>query len=140
MSGRVIPLFRVFREVFVKRRSKRLQQIRYGPVLAVAKRQPQGEFLVFTPGQLPSQGNIPIAGLVKLPIHCEILKISPAVARSHVPARHAGEWNSRAHGQPFAAFLRHQNSLTVGDRGVCVVSCSSDLKMGRTESKDLEVG
>ena len=89
MRRRIIPLFPVFREVFIEGGCKGLQQIRDSSVLAVAKCQPQGKIMIFTPVELPSQGYISLAGFVELPIHFEILKVGPSIARPHISARRA---------------------------------------------------
>lgn len=46
----IVPLFRISRKMFFKRRAQRLQQIRNRPMFAVAKREVQGEFFILAPG------------------------------------------------------------------------------------------
>jgi len=84
MVGCLIPLILVFHQMLVEGRSKRLQEIGNGSMLAVAEGQSKSKLLRLPPIQFCCQCNIPIARLFELPIHHQILQVGPSIACTDV--------------------------------------------------------
>jgi len=72
MRGRLIPLLFVSLQMFVEGRSKRLQQIREGPLLAVPEGNAERKLRSLADIQLSGECDVSTAGPLKLPIHPEV--------------------------------------------------------------------
>ena len=141
MRGSLIPLLLVFRQVLVKRDPERLQQIGNCSVLAVSESKTERELLRLAKVQLAGQGNVSVAGPLKLPIHLEVIvEVGPAIARANVAAGEMRKGDGRSHRHPLIAFLRHQDSQAVGEADVAIVAGAADFEMRGAKSKYLEAG
>jgi hypothetical protein len=140
VRGRLIPLLLVFRQVLVEGRSKRLQQIRECPLLAIAEREAERKFLSLANIQLSGQSDVSIAGALELPIHPEVVvEVGPAVARTNIAAGEVQKGDRRAHRHPFAAFLSHQDALAVSTGDVAVITGSTALQVWCAQSEELQI-
>ena len=126
----LIPLHLVSRQVLVERRSKRLEKIGDGAMLAISECEPKCKFLNLAKVQLSGQRDVSIGRVVKFPVHPEVIvKVGPAIACTHVAAGEVGKRNGRSQCHPLAALLRHQDALAAGEGDIAVVAGAADFEM-----------
>ena len=86
--------------------------LRQRRMMAIAKRDRQGELAVARHVDLAHHGDVAVQRLAELPVHRHVVaQVLIAVARADKPAGRAGESAARAHRQRDVALPRQQTSL-----------------------------